>query len=301
MTDKPIIPLYSIARGDRPQSPFRLVEMTPRKEGTYDYSRPHRHDYYEIFWFEAGEGEHDLDFTTYPITPPSLHFVSPGQVHQVRRSNDSWGCVILFSDEFYSLGTSDRDILHDVPMLHTLLGGSHPHPLLNLDESEAAAMAATIGRMRAELEMESAYRDDALRSHLNLLLIATCRLLEKRDGGMTEETKEKSLVRRLRALVERNFHAIHAVTAYANSLSVTPGHLNEVTKSVTGKTVSGLIQERIILEAKRLLAHSDRSVKEIAYALGFDDPSYFTRFFRERAGAAPLAFRERHQRGDVME
>ncbi|MGE3800458.1 MAG: helix-turn-helix transcriptional regulator [Candidatus Kapaibacterium sp.] len=283
-----IIPIHSLNKGDKLVQPIRLVEMTEFKDGSYDYSRPHRHNYYEIFFFEKGKGEHDIDFTTFAIDTPCLHFVSPGQIHQVRREANSRGWVLLFTNEFYYLNLANRDILHETPFLNR----NHPQPIINLDDQNREFVAGIVKQIAHELEENHSYRDDAIRSHLNLLLIVARRLFESARGGTTEETGDSRLTQELRKLIERNFHSMHAVSAYANALNVTPGHLNDVVKKVTGRTVSSMIQERILLEAKRLLAHSNHSIKEVAHALGFDDPSYFTRFFRERAGEAPGGFRE---------
>jgi len=81
------------------------------------------------------------------------------------------------------------------------------------------------------------------------------------------------------------------VGEYARLLALTPGHLNDLTKAATGQTASALIDARLILEAKRLLAHSDASTAEIAADLGFQDPSYFGRFFRRHVDQSPGAFR----------
>lgn len=290
MTSK-IIPTYSLHRGDTSDAPFRVVRMTPRKEGDYDYSRPHRHDYYEIFLFESGGGKHVIDFHTFDIESPCLHFVSPGQVHHVRRDAQSHGRVVLFTADFYHLHLTNKDFLHELPFLNN----NTSRPILNLTEEEAAETMPVVERITQEFQNEGSYREEIVRSLLNLLLLTSRRLFESREGTAPEETSESKLVRNLRRLIDANFHAMHAVSAYANALHVTPGHLNDLAKRFTGKTVSALIQDRIILESKRMLVHSDQTVKEIAYALGFDDPSYFTRFFRERVGEAPVTFREAHQ------
>ena len=281
------IPVYTLAdRGDKLSQPFRLVEMTPMKEGSYDYSNPHRHAYYEVFYFESGGGDHEIDFAHREIAAPAIHFVSPGQIHRVRRSADSHGCVILFTDEFYHLNLANRAILQEMPMLR----GESEAGVINLDEQGAAEIAPIIGMIRTESENRSEYHDDAIRSLLNLLLITSRRIAE-RQGLVDRETSDSQLLRRYRDAIEERFTSIHAVSAYARHLNLTPGHLNDTVREQTGKTASTLIHERIILEAKRLLVHSEASVKEIAYALGFDDPSYFTRFFRERVEATPGEFR----------
>ena len=288
-----IIPLHSLQEGDHLANPFRLVEMTEFKEGSYDYSRPHRHNYYEVFYFERGGGTHDIDFTTFHIDSPCLHFVSPGQIHQVRRDGDSHGWVILFTDDFYYLNLANRNILHETPFLNR----NHPRPILDLNDQTDREILGIIEGLQRELAQDHAYRDDALRALLNLLLITSRRLFESSEEVLPEESNDSRLLREFKRMVEDKFHSMHSVSAYANNLHVTPGHLNDVVKKSTGKTVSTVIQERVLLEAKRLLAHSDYSIKEIAHALGFDDPSYFTRFFRERVGDAPGVFRDGFREG----
>ena len=287
-----VIPTYSLEKGDKLESPFRAVKMTRLKEGNYDYSHPHRHDYYEVFFFEKGSGEHDIDFTTFEIEAPSLHFVSPGQVHQVRRNAESFGQVLLFTEDFYYLHLANKGFLHELPFLNN----NTVRPILNLSPEESEEISTLFSHISREYKAPALYREEMIRSLLNVLLLSSRRLFEQRGTMPTEETSESRLVRDLRRMIDDNFHAMHAVSAYANALHVTPGHLNDVTKQETGKTVSTVIQERIVLEAKRMLVHSEQSVKEIAYALGFDDPSYFTRFFRERSGEAPNTFRENQKK-----
>lgn len=282
-----IVPTYNLDSFEQLEVPFRLVEMTRRKEGTYDYSAPHRHSYYEAFWFEEGGGEHDIDFTTYPILGGSLHLVAPGQVHLVRRSGNSHGFVLLFGNDLLALTATSGRLLRELPFV-----ADGFQPTVTLDENEAADLRAMIGRLRAESCHRSTYGDEMIGALLNLFLLTVLRLFDARRSPLPNPG-DTGLIQGLRALIETNFRTVHSVSAYANLLNVSPHHLNSTVKGALGKTVSGLIQERIVLEAKRLLVHSKLSVKEIAYALGFDDPSYFTRFFRERAGQSPSSFRER--------
>jgi AraC family transcriptional activator of pobA len=100
-----------------------------------------------------------------------------------------------------------------------------------------------------------------------------------------------SPVARFQALIDDHYRQVHRVAGYARLLAVTPGHLNDLIKAATGQTASALIEARLLLEAKRLLAHSDAPAAEIAAHLGFPDPSYFGRFFRRHVGRSPGAFR----------
>lgn len=286
------IPAYDLPLGDDLDLPFRFVTLN-RSQESYDFTAPHRHNYYEVFFFEQGGGEHDIDFTTFPIHSNSLHFVTPGQVHQVRRLPGSGGGVMLFTTDFYSLNLHNRDMLNALPFLT----GSHPRPVLNMGSEESLEVILLIGLMRDEFRSAAAHREEMIRSYLNILLLKSQRIFEQQtDITTATPAAEKQLIRSLRLLVDSHFHAVHSAGAYARMLNVTLNHLNNTTKELTGRTVSELVQERIILEAKRLLVHSSLSVKEIAYHLGFDDPSYFTRFFRLRERETPAEFRSEFQR-----
>jgi AraC family transcriptional regulator, transcriptional activator of pobA len=100
-----------------------------------------------------------------------------------------------------------------------------------------------------------------------------------------------STVARFQALLEEHFRQLHLVAEYARLLALTPGHLNHLAKAATGQTASALFDARLVLEAKRLLAHSDATVDQIARDLGFRDASYFGRHFRRHVGQPPGAFR----------
>jgi AraC-like DNA-binding protein len=127
-----------------------------------------------------------------------------------------------------------------------------------------------------------------LRARFQSLLLALGRAAERQQVRVPPVT---STVARFQALLEERFRRLHRVADYAGLLALTPGHLNQLTKAATGQTASALIDARLILEAKRLLAHSDATVAEMADELGFADASYFGRHFRRHVGQPPGAFR----------
>ena len=120
------IPLHNFSRDDETSIPFEIIPL--KQLSGYDTGVPHRHNYYEIFFFEEGGGEHIIDFTTIPVKSHSIHFVSPGQVHHLMRSPDSHGAIILFSRDFYYLGLQEKNLLFEMPFLNNAM----EHPVLNL-------------------------------------------------------------------------------------------------------------------------------------------------------------------------
>jgi AraC family transcriptional regulator, transcriptional activator of pobA len=269
---------------------FRIVKLET-KTG-YIASEPHRHAYYEIFIFNDGGGTHMIDFENIEIKSNSIHFVSPGQVHMVSRGIGSNGYVMLFSREFFYFNTENKNMLLEFPFLDNPTART----FLNLSGEQAAGIDHLVQEISREFSSPDPFREDILRSYITILLLK-CKAWYEASGDRQKphETAAAQLVQNFRLLVEEQFIQCHKVNDYAQLLNVTPNHLNEVTKKITGRTASDLIQDRILLEAKRLLLHSNLTGKEVAYSIGFNDPSYFSRFFRTNTGISPEAFRSQNR------
>lgn len=285
------IPSYDLYRGESLSMPFRFLTLERSTEG-YNPSQPHRHNYYEIFYFVHGEGMHDLDFRTHEIRDHSIHFVTPGQVHQILRSPGSYGYILLFSDEFYGLGGSGTEPSSPLPCL----GYDVPSPILHPAGEQRQEFLELIRRIQQEFESGRPLGEEALRSYLTIFLVHARRMFEESGSTIVETQSARELIQRLRGLIERNYTTVHAPGAYAKMLGVSLNHLNTTIRKALGRTLGDLLHERLVLEAKRLLFNTGLSVKQIAFRLNYDDPSYFTRFFRKHAGVSPLEFREAMQK-----
>ncbi|HVZ38418.1 MAG TPA: helix-turn-helix transcriptional regulator [Candidatus Kapabacteria bacterium] len=285
-----VIPSYDLSRGDSLAAPIRLLRCNTAKEtdGDYNSAEPHRHNYHEIFYFIKGGGWHDIDFRRFPIEDHAIHFVNPGQVHLMRRAPDSHGFIILFTSDFYMLDLHNHE--RNSPMW--FLMHSTPRPALRVAKPERTIVLEAIRLMEEEFTGNGAHREQLLHSYLHILLLHSLRLFERLESIETLEDASHTLVNRLRSLIEENYGTVHAPREYAEMLCVSQNHLNNTTRRTIGKTIGDLVHERIILEAQRLLFHTAMSVKEIAFQLNYDDPSYFTRFFRKHTGVAPHEFRE---------
>jgi AraC family transcriptional activator of pobA len=278
------IPLHDFTRDDHRSIPFRVMPLEYREE--YDTSVPHRHNYYEIFLFEEGGGYHDIDFHGFEIAGRSVHFVSPGQVHLVRRELNTRGAVIFFSRDFYYLNLQNKNILFELPFLNN----NSARPILNLESSDFQPLLDLSHKMADEFASKHDFREELIRSYLNIFLIESRRLFSESRPHM--EGSHAAVFRQFRILLEENFARLHQVQDYARLIPITEKQLNEVCKRSTGKTASELIHERIILEAKRLLTHSALNNKEVAHFLNFDDPSHFSKFFKRKTGETPSGFRK---------
>lgn len=260
---------------------FDLVKL----DGRTDVPRPflHRHSYYHLLWISEARGQHLLDFETLEVRPRSVFFISPGQMHAWGSEIPPSGYVLNLSAEFFMQIYHRQD---DIPFFG--IANAHPSLYLSVEQHEACLP------LLAEIEREYAHRDawshDAIRSCVLLLLTRLRRLLPEGSGEQAAP-KHYSLARRLKLLIEQHYLDFRSVKDYANELLVTERRLNEAARTATGKTVIALMQERILLEAKRLLTQSDLDIAQVSYRLNFEDPAYFSRFFKKHTAVTPLEFK----------
>ncbi|MGD1846115.1 MAG: helix-turn-helix domain-containing protein [Salibacteraceae bacterium] len=284
------VPIHDFSRDDDSSIPFKLEVV--EHQNHYNTTEAHRHNYYEIFLFAGGGGRHVIDFKSFNIADQSVHFLSPGQIHEVERSPGSHGWVIKFSRDFFYLNLENKNVLFDLPFLHNQTS----NPTLALKDKEFEEIKSLFTSIDREYDANSEFKADILRSYLNILLLKCNSLFETLGANQVADDKASGkVVHRFRKLVEENFTQKHQVGEYAEMLSVSAGYLNDATKKVFHKNASQLIQDRIILEVKRLLMHSTLNNKEIAYFLNFNDPSYFSRFVKKQTGLSPNALRDKIQ------
>jgi AraC-like DNA-binding protein/mannose-6-phosphate isomerase-like protein (cupin superfamily) len=254
----------------------------------YDASAAHRHNYFEIIYFEKSGGKHEIDFKTYEIEEGSIHFVSPEQVHRLRREKQVTGFVISFTADFFLNEAINETFIDTLPFFND----SEASPILPVrsreDRNELTQLISKIER-----EFNSVRNDkmEMIASYLLNFLLLSRRLYETNQVSKEDLTSRSTLVRNFKKAIEVNFREKKSVSEYAQLLNISSGHLNDTIQKEVGKTASELLYARIILEAKRLLYHSAHSVKEIAADLNYDDPSHFSRFFKNHTGQTPEQFR----------
>lgn len=274
------IPLHDFAPEDDPAlQHFRYVPLHVRNG--YDASLPHRHKYYELFFFHKGGGTHFIDFAEYPVADHSVHMVSPGQVHLLQREPDSFGAVVHFQQEalmalpqssgFFQPGTS---------------------PVLAHTPEVYEAIRTILSQLQQELSGTGTHTETASACFWYLLLKSAA---QRRTDHNVREPRTHRVFTAFREMAEKNYRQNKLPAWYAAQLHLTEKRLNEACKEATGLTAGGFLKERILLEARRLLCHSPGSIKEIGYYLGFDDPAYFTRFFKKNTGITAGAFRSRYK------
>lgn len=248
---------------------------------------PHRHDFFHIVWVEHGAGHHIIDSVRYEVLPRTLFFMSPGQVHDFKLSDDARGHTINFSAEFFALHLQNKNVLKDIP-IYDLENSIHT---LYLDEIQAQGIRQTFDAIESEYRHEHYGAQDVIRSYLHILLVSASRLVQP-TASTNASRRSQVLAKRFKGLLEEHYFTIQAVGEYAERLRVTERALNDATRRALGNTAGQLIRDRVMLEAKRLLAHADMSVATVASQLSFDDPAYFSRAFKRHTGRSPIEFRQ---------
>jgi AraC family transcriptional activator of pobA len=286
-----LYPMSIYTRGIRKPGHYHVISFG-RTTNKLDrlVPEPHRHDFFEIIWVRHGSGEVWSDFGTHPVRPCTLFFSAPGQVHAWKLAAPARGHIASFREEFLGVTGEDPALLGKLPFFY----GETQVPLLHLDTREAQRVDHVFRQISLEAAELLPGRDDLVRSYLTILLTHARQAFGRRAAGAAPPAVDL-LARRFRLALEEHFATLREVGDYARLLGVSRTHLNDHLQQNLGRTASELIQERVVLEAKRLLLHSAMTVAQVAYRLRFQDPSHFGRFFRRIAGCTPGEFRERAQ------
>ncbi len=255
----------------------------------------HRTDFYHIVWITGftGEGKVWIDLDCYPLRPHMMCFISPGQIRawdtpDLGTPGVATGYAIGFTQGFFSNSTDDADALIQLPYFH----GVGAAPVLYVNDEQARRFTEICKELEREAQAALDGQLTLLHSHMRILLIEARRIHQAQPGAMRTETAAFLLTKRFVLLVEAHYLTTSSVADYATLLHVSTNHLIETVKRTMGKPAGKIIHERLMLEAKRLLRYSDTPVAEIATYLNFEDPSYFSRFFKKHTGFSPSEFRE---------
>lgn len=254
-------------------------------------SLPHRHDFYTVLLVKEACGSHFIDFTEHKMKPQLVFFVSPGQVHQVLVNNDSpSGDILMFSDEFLS-----RNYISEAFILNLgMFSCNSETPPLEIPIESFNKLINISTAIKEDFKDSSPFMFDSIAAHLKLFLIECNKhAIKPKDDNPQTIQSGRPIIQNFRKLLNQHFSTWHKVNEYAEAMNISPDYLNNVIKTNIGKTAKEMIFQRLILEAKRMGLHTDLSSKEIAYQLGYEDPSHFSKFFKKESGQSFSVFRKK--------
>ena len=250
-----------------------------------------RNNYFSLIWITSGAGKLKADFEEYDFEENSLFAFSPYQPYMFSVDTNVKGIAINFHSEFFCIYKHHKEVSsHGV-----LYNNIYQPPFVKVDESSAATFKMLCEQIKTEMQNPALAQHELLVSYLKILLITAARLKTQQQPEVNEIVtgyKEPFILQNLKDAIEANFRIKHSPSDYAGMLYISPKALAKITKAHFNKTLSSLINERIIMEAKRELYLTNKTVKEIAYELGYDDEYYFSRFFKINADVSPQLYRE---------
>ncbi|GGX45144.1 helix-turn-helix domain-containing protein [Streptomyces fructofermentans] len=245
--------------------------------------RVHRIDFHVVMLLRGDPVRHMVDFTEYEVGPGELLWIRPGQVHRFSRTAAYRGTVLIMQPGFLPRATVEATGLYryDRP------------PLLRPDPARLAALESSLAQLEREYvdtgTLPPSLHTAVLRHSLTAFLLRLAHLAAS-DPDTAREQADTTFTR-FREAVERGFATRHSVSGYADALGYSRRTLVRAVRAATGETPKGFIDKRVVLEAKRLLAHTDMPIGRVGVAVGFPDAANFTKFFHQHTGATPVAFR----------
>ncbi len=244
----------------------------------------HRHDFYFILALRKGSGVHEIDFISYEISDNSIFFLRPGQVHRLRLNAGSEGYLMEFAKDFQ------------------LSSGGNSNPLLRkaanknccqLAEGESTRLSEILHSVFEEYTDKRDGYQEIIKASIQIFLIELLRQRQNKENVPTATNRySQERLEEFIGLLETHINSQKLVSEYADRMSLSPFQLNSITKNLLGKTAAELIDDYILLESKRYLLATSNQVNQIAHHLGYEDVSYFIRFFKKQTGQTPESFRQ---------
>lgn len=249
-----------------------------------EWSQPERHDRHSFFLLEKGTVTIEIDFQTYEIKSPSVIYLHPDQVHRIITFKNVMVYSWAINNE--NLNPEYLKLLEDITPAKPLPLSKEMFGLM----SEAASLCIRFSERENDKLHHSLLKD----SCNGLVALILSQYIEQ-SSPADRPSRFKMVTKVFQETLEQHFTKLKRPAEYAQKINISTPYLNECVKNATGYSVSYHIQQRIILEAKRLLHHSNISVKEIATALGYDDYPYFSRLFTKVTGTTASAFRNKNR------
>ena len=265
--------------------PFSLLNL---QESTADslqqYAQPVRQKQYLIFWSKKGRGWLKLDSIRLHLQDNTAYCVSPNQVIQLFLTPEAEGYIIRFSAVFLMV-TPNK--------VNPLYGNLFNHPFIPIQDKVTIELKRIFAGMENEFASNSPLKTDILREYLKIVLIyLTGESLpaEEQDGLSTRA----EIINRFFVLLQENFTVKKQVSEYARMMSISANYLNNIIKKGSGHAASYHIQQQIMKEARRQAIYTSKSMKEIAYDLGFEEYTHFSKFFKKLEGMPFSIYRKTH-------
>ena len=248
-----------------------------------------RNNYYSLIWVKNGSGKLKTNFSEYSFEANSLFSFAPYQPFMLS-STLIKGVAIYFHSDFFCIHKHQTEVTCNGVLFNNI----YQTPFFHVDKTLEETLDTVVEQIKAEIQRPGLAQYELLISFMKIFLISASRskAQQQPDSVPSAVAGEPVILQSLKEAIERDFKSKHTPQDYAVSLNISPNALAKITKAHFNKTLTNLIAERIIIEAKRELYLTNKSVKEVAYELGYDDEYYFSRFFKKNVNISPQTYRE---------
>lgn len=243
-----------------------------KNEEQLERSFPHRHSFYVICLIRSGSGIHVIDFEEFEVKPNRLFIVNPHQIHFWKLNSNTNISLVQFSERILHFNNESVSNLLSILMIN--------RNYIDLSQEQAIEILILTQKLEEETIRTDDYSSDIIRGYLIVLFRLIERMADNRNYDGSFNPKENKMQQFL-SLINSRYNQNKSVRFYAGELNITPNYLNMLCKKQFGRRAGEMITSRIMLEAKRLLYHTDSDIGQIAFDLGYEDPSYFTRTFKK--------------------
>ncbi len=247
-------------------------------------------NYYSLIWIQQGMGLLKADFAGYQFLGNHLLAFTPYQPFMLIPENNLSGVAIQFHPDFFCIHKHQQEIACNGVLFNNI----YQPPMVTIDAKTVETFQMIVEQIRTEMQNTALAQYELLISYLKIFLITASRLKTAQQSEAKQSIanlKEPFILQSLKEAIEAHFKTKHTASDYAFILNITPKALARITKAHLNKTLTSLISERIIIEAKRELYLTNKPVKQIAYELGYDDEYYFSRFFKTNTDTSPQIYR----------
>ncbi|SDL20895.1 helix-turn-helix domain-containing protein [Kriegella aquimaris] len=264
---------------------FKLFSFSD--DSNFDHIQ--RHNYYSIILILKGELQLQIELEKYTISNKTVICISPYQPYSLKPVKNVSGIVLNFHSDFFCTYKHQNEIETEGVLFHNIFGA----PFFNLSNEET--LLNIITQMELEIAHNKMGQHESLVSYLKIFLISIVRIKKSDTNSSKITSKENSKPQILQSLIysiEANYKEKHTPKDYSEILNISSSVLSKLVKEYFNKTLTKLIVQRIVVEAKRELYLTSKSVKEVAFLLGYEDEYYFSRFFKKQVGVSPNVYRK---------
>jgi AraC family transcriptional regulator, transcriptional activator of pobA len=278
---------YTLINPENGNLAFKLFSFN--ENSSFDHIQ--RLNYYTLIWIQNGKGKIKVDFSEYDFSEGQLLAFAAYQPFMLFNNSEIKGVVIHFHPDFFCIHKHHQEVACNGVLFNNI----YEPPYVNIDEATTSTFDMVLENIKSEMQNPALAQYELLTSYLKIFLITASRLKKEQQPielSQVEPNSTPFILQNLKNYIELHFKTKHSASEYADLLNISPKALATITKNHFNKTITNLISERIIIEAKRELYLTNKAVKEIAYELGYDDEHYFSRFFKNNADVSPQLYRE---------